>query len=232
LKVTTLIDQPSQTKVALSDVLTEALPSEQSTARTTPGSVTGRSIRRTAEGQLVATDHTRTKSVLEWIVVLFAAGLTALIVRTTVLQMFYIPSESMSHTLETNDKVMVDKLSHRMTGVHHGDVVVFHRPSNLQNSKVKDLVKRVIGVEGDTVEAIGGQVYVNDVAINEPYLAKQNSTINLPKTTVGAHQLFMMGDNREHSSDSRVFGPISEDSVVGHARLVIARNGHLELHVL
>jgi signal peptidase I len=127
---------------------------------------------------------------------------------------------------------MVDKLSHRMTGVHHGDVVVFHRPSNLQNSKVKDLVKRVIGVEGDTVEAIGGQVYVNDVAINEPYLAKQNSTINLPKTTVGAHQLFMMGDNREHSSDSRVFGPISEDSVVGHARLVIARNGHLELHVL
>jgi signal peptidase I len=109
---------------------------------------------------------------------------------------------------------------------------VFHRPANLQSSTVKDLVKRVIAVEGDTLEAINGQVYVNDVQINEPYLAKQNSTINLPKTTIGAHHLFMMGDNREHSSDSRVFGPIEESSVVGHARLVILRNGHIEFHSL
>ncbi len=192
--------------------------------------VSGRAMRRSSDGKLVAADSTRTRSVVEWIVVLLAAGLTALIVRSSVLQMFYIPSESMSHTLETNDKVMVDKLSHRMTGVHRGDVVVFHRPANLQSSTVKDLVKRVIAVEGDSVEAIGGRVYVNDVAIDEPYLAKQNSTINLPKTTIGAHHLFMMGDNREHSSDSRVFGPIDESSVIGHARLVIARNGSLTLH--
>jgi signal peptidase I len=223
--VTTLIDQSKSPDVVIS---TKPKPNSKSNLQP----VTGRAVRRTEAGDLVTADHSRKKSAVEWVVVLVAAALTALIVRTSVLQMFYIPSESMSHTLETNDKVMVDKLSHRMTGVHHGDVVVFHRPSNLQNSKVKDLVKRVIGVEGDTVEAISGQVYVNDVAISEPYLAKQNSTINLPKTTIGAHQLFMMGDNREHSSDSRVFGPINEDTVVGHARLVISRNGSFEFHTL
>jgi signal peptidase I len=166
---------------------------------------------------------------VEWIVVITAAAATAVVVRTLMLQLFYIPSESMAHTLEVDDKVMVDKVSHRVTGVQRGDIVVFHRPANLQGSGVNELVKRVIAVEGDTIEAINGTVYVNDVAIDEPYLVKQGSTRNLPRTTVGAGHLFMMGDNRERSSDSRVFGPIAENSVVGHARAIVMRHGRLHV---
>jgi signal peptidase I len=195
--------------------------------------VTGRTLRRaTPAGTPTAADQSRTRSIVEWVLVLVAAAAAALLIRTTVVQVFFIPSESMANTLEVSDKVVVDKLSHRINGVHRGDIVVFHKPNNLQSATIKDLVKRVIAVEGDTVEAINGQVYVNDTAINEPYLVTQNSTTNLPKMTIGANQMFMMGDNRERSSDSRVFGPIDESSVIGHARMVIFRQGRFKLDIL
>ncbi len=195
--------------------------------------VIGRTLRRaTPAGTPTAADQSRTRSIVEWVLVLVAAAAAALLIRTTVVQVFFIPSESMANTLEVSDKVVVDKLSHRINGVHRGDIVVFHKPNNLQSATIKDLVKRVIAVEGDTVEAINGQVYVNDTAIDEPYLVTQNSTTNLPKMTIGAHQMFMMGDNRERSSDSRVFGPIDESSVIGHARMVIFRQGRFKLDIL
>jgi signal peptidase I len=157
-------------------------------------------------------------------VVVVAAALVAIVVRTTMLQVFYIPSGSMEHTLEIGDKVVVDKLSHRLSGVHRGDVVVFRRPVNVESGTIKDLVKRVIAVEGDTVEAVEGRVYVNDRLIDEPYLSAADSTRNLQRTTLGNGQLWVMGDNREFSSDSRVFGPITTDMVIGHARVVVIRN--------
>jgi signal peptidase I len=195
--------------------------------------VTGRTLRRTSpDSAPTAPDQSRARSIVEWILVLVAAASAALLIRTTVVQVFFIPSESMSHTLEIQDKVVVDKLSHRISGVSRGDIVVFHKPDNLQSTKIKDLVKRVIAIEGDTVEAVNGQVYVNDQPIDEPYLVTQNSTTNLAKTTIGADQLFMMGDNRERSSDSRVFGPIKTSSVVGHARVIITRKGRVTIDVL
>ncbi len=195
--------------------------------------VTGRSLRRASTDDApVASDRSRNRSLVEWVLVLVTAASAALLIRSTVVQVFFIPSESMSHTLEVDDKVVVDKLSHRIGGVDRGDIVVFHKPSNVQITEVKDLVKRVIAVEGDTIEAINGQVYVNNKAIDEPYLVKQSSTMNLPKTTIGANQMFMMGDNRERSSDSRVFGPIDKSTVVGHARLVITRRGRVNFDVL
>ncbi len=190
--------------------------------------LTGRTVQRGPAG-LQHTGPTRRRAVTEWVVVVLAAATTAFIVRTSVLQLFYIPSESMSHTLEVDDKVMVDKVTHRISGVSRGDIVVFHRPANLQGTTINELVKRVIAVEGDTIEAVNGQVFLNDVALNEPYLVKQGTTRNLPKTTIGANQLFMMGDNRERSSDSRVFGPIPENTVVGHARAIVIRHGRIHL---
>ncbi len=189
----------------------------------------GRTVQRSRTGEMRSNGPSRRRALTEWVVVVAAAAATAFIVRTSVLQLFYIPSESMSHTLEVDDKVMVDKVTHRISGVSRGDIVVFHRPANLQGTTVKDLVKRVIAVEGDTVEAVNGQVFVNDKALDEEYLVKQGVTRNLPKTTIGANQLFMMGDNRERSSDSRVFGPIPESTVVGHARAIVFRHGRIHL---
>jgi signal peptidase I len=161
------------------------------------------------------------RNLLEWVVVVLAAAAVALLVRTTMLQVFFIPSGSMENTLRIDDKVLVDKLSHRLSGIHRGDVVVFRAPANIADAQTKDFVKRVIAIEGDTIEAIDGRVFVNDVPVNEPYIEKQGTTLNLPRTTLGSGQLWVMGDNREFSADSRRFGPITTSMVVGHARVVV-----------
>jgi len=156
----------------------------------------------------------RRQKVLEWLVILVAGLCVAVVVRTSLLQAFYIPSESMVPTFEINDRVVVDKVSYRLGGVHRGSIVVFERPARSTGS-IKDLVKRVIAVGGDTVEARDGLVYVNDKALPEPYLRVAVSTLNLVKTTIPNHFLWVMGDNRQNSADSRVFGPIPVASVVG-----------------
>jgi signal peptidase I len=166
------------------------------------------------------------RSAVEWAIVIGGAVFVAFVVRVLLLQVFFIPSESMDRTLQIDDKVLVDKLTHRFTKVERGQIVVFTRPPGLPESNIKDLVKRVIAVEGDTIEAVEGQVYVNGQPLNEPYLKLKLSTMNLPKTTIGAGHLFVMGDNRQNSTDSRVFGPIPESTVVGHARAILWPFGH------
>ncbi len=161
------------------------------------------------------------RSALEWVAVVGGAIFVAVVVRTFILQVFFIPSESMDPTLQVKDKVVVDKLSHHFSNVGRGQLVVFTRPTGLSDSGIKDLVKRVMAVEGDTIEAVDGQVYVNGDPVNESYLKGPLSTVNLPATTIGAGQLWVMGDNRQNSSDSRTFGSIPESSVVGYARAVI-----------
>lgn len=172
--------------------------------------VTGRSLAGTATR--------RRQKVLEWVVILAVGLCVAVVVRTSVLQAFYIPSESMVPTFEINDRVVVDKISYRVGDVHRGSIVVFERPTRTAGA-IKDLVKRVIAVGGDTVEARNGVVYVNDSAVPEPYLRAPASTQNLAKTTIPNHFLWVMGDNRMNSADSRVFGPIPVGSVVGRVVL-------------
>ena len=172
--------------------------------------VTGRSLAGTATR--------RRQKVLEWVVILAVGLCVAVVVRTSVLQAFYIPSESMVPTFEINDRVVVDKISYRVGDVHRGSIVVFERPTRTAGA-IKDLVKRVIAVGGDTVEARNGVVYVNDSAVSEPYLRAPASTQNLAKTTIPNHFLWVMGDNRMNSADSRVFGPIPVGSVVGRVML-------------
>ena len=171
-----------------------------------PRPVTGRAPGGTASR--------RRQKVLEWVVILVAGLFVAVAVRTSVLQAFYIPSESMVPTFEINDRVVVDKVSYRFGAVHRGSIVVFERPTRSDGS-IKDLVKRVIAVGGDTVEARAGLVYVNGIAVPEPYLLVAASTQNLAMTTIPNHFLWVMGDNRQNSADSRVFGPIPVASVVG-----------------
>ncbi|CAN5857534.1 signal peptidase I [soil metagenome] len=157
------------------------------------------------------------RTLVEWGAVLVGALVVALVVKTFLFQAFYIPSPSMEPTLMENDRVMVAKLSYRLGDVERGDIVVFGRPDGNPDPAVDDLIKRVVGLPGDTIEARDGRVLVNDEVLDESYLPEGSRTDNLPRQTVPDDHLFMMGDNRPNSQDSRIFGPIPEDLVVGRA---------------
>ncbi len=147
--------------------------------------------------------------------------MVAVLVRTFLLESFYIPSGSMENTLLINDRVLVDKIGYHLHSIHHGDIVVFRRPPHLQISD-DDLIKRVIGLPGDVVKASGGSVYVDGRRQSEPYVRSTcHGTGNFGPVTVPAGRMFVMGDNRCNSYDSRYFGPISENLVVGQAVLRI-----------
>jgi signal peptidase I len=104
--------------------------------------------------------------VLEWVVILMAVLLCTVLLRTYVIQSFYIPSPSMVPTLQVGDRIMVNKLSYDLHGVHRGDVVVFKRPP-LELQNFPDLVKRVIGLPGESVSTKDGHVYINGVILPE-----------------------------------------------------------------
>lgn len=156
------------------------------------------------------------RNVAEWVVIAGGALLVAFIIKTFLLQAFYIPSLSMAPTLKVNDRVLVNKLSYDLHDVHRGDLVVFESPPN-EGSQTKDLIKRVIGLPGETVESRDGQILINGQVLEEPYLGPDVNTGPLEKTTVPAEHLWVMGDNRPNSRDSRFFGPIPESLVIGRA---------------
>ena len=160
------------------------------------------------------------RTALEWLGVIGGGIAIALLVEAFLIQAFWIPSPSMEPTLDVGDRVLVNKLSYKFHDVNRGDVVVFERPpgaSTGQTGEIKDLIKRVVAVGGDTVEAKEGNVYVNGEQIDEDYLEPGTPTDNLPLTTIPEGQVFVMGDNRTNSEDSRIFGPIDEDAIVGRA---------------
>jgi signal peptidase I len=157
------------------------------------------------------------RQAIEWAILVAAALIIAIVIKTFLFQAFYIPSASMDPTLKVDDRVLVNKLSYHLHSVHRGDIVVFKAPPEERTEKIKDLVKRVIGLPGNTIEARDGQVYIDDRRLKEPYLPKGMRTEDLPKTVVPAGHYFMMGDNRVASSDSRVFGPIARSTIIGRA---------------
>ena len=157
--------------------------------------------------------------VIEWIVVLAAALGAALFVQAFVLKAFFIPSGSMRPTLQVNDRVLVNKLSYRFGDVQRGDLIVFHKPDDAPASEVNDFIKRVIAIEGDVIEDRDGRVYVNGQPIEESYIPDDAFTTGIGRQTVPEDHVFVMGDNRNFSVDSRVFGPIPEDSIIGEAVL-------------
>jgi len=172
------------------------------------------------------------KAIREWVTVIGVALFIAFIVRGFVLQQFYISGPSMESTLFQNNRVLVNKLSYRLHDVHRGDVVVFDRVTT-DGVEVQhdDLIKRVIGLSGDTVSITNCVVSVNGVKVDEPYLndydlAQPNPddrcrVPEMASTTVEPGHLFVMGDNRPESFDSRMFGTIEDDLVVGRAFVII-----------
>jgi signal peptidase I len=168
------------------------------------------------------------KIVVEWVLLIAAALLIAFLIKTFLFQAFYIPSESMKPTLNVGDRVLVNKLSYDLHDVNRGDIVVFEAPPRARSGEIEDLVKRVIGLPGETVQAQDGSVYVDGRRLREPYLPPgTDTTFNdvppdclapadaAPGCVVPADRVLVMGDNREASKDGRVFGPIEESSIIG-----------------
>jgi signal peptidase I len=162
------------------------------------------------------------RSAVEWVLVIGGALVVALLIRTFLLQAFWIPSASMEPTLQEGDRVLVNKLSYDLHDVHRGDIIVFERPEDPDGAAhpeddIKDLIKRVVGLPGETIEAREGVVYIDGEPLDESYLPTGTTTDSFPPRDIGEDQVFVMGDNRGNSSDSRVFGPIDQDLIVGRA---------------
>jgi signal peptidase I len=156
---------------------------------------------------------------LEWVIIVGVAVLSALLVKTYLIEAFYIPSESMNPTLTTGDRVLVNKLSYRLHDVHRGDVIVFKRPPGIAaEPRIHDFIKRVIGLPGDTIETRGDAVFINGKRLRERYLPSGTRTVpGIERQRVPAKHYWVMGDNRTNSADSRVFRTIAASSIVGRA---------------
>ena len=180
-------------------------------------------------------------------VLLVIAFALALLIKAFLIQAFYIPSGSMENTLQIRDRVLVNKLVYRFRDIHRGEIVVFNGldsftpetivqpPANAFESVTrklknvlglgapgeKDFIKRVIGIPGDTVACcIDGKVTVNGRAIDEPYVFENNAQSFGPEV-VPEGELFVMGDHRSASDDSRAKGTVPADKVIGRAFVVI-----------
>lgn len=155
-----------------------------------------------------------------WIFAFSAVG--AFTLRAAVLEARYIPSRSMEPTLAIDDRLLVLKLGAHTVGPHRGDILVFNPPpaaSDIPNA----LIKRVIGLPGERIGIHDGRVYVNGKPLIEPYLKEPPrypepdwEHLGMPDGFLPARTLFMMGDNRNNSEDSHVFGPVPLANVIGH----------------
>jgi signal peptidase I len=172
---------------------------------------------------------------------LITALVLAVALRATVAEAFRIPSGSMEPQLDIGDRVVVSRLSYRLHDPRRGDVVVFDCPVAagcppapeealpvralhtvmeavlLRDPQPEEYIKRVIGLPGDTVQGRDGVVYVNGRRLVEPYLRASVVTSDFGPEKIRPDHLWLMGDNRTDSSDSRVFGQVAEGTIVGRA---------------
>jgi signal peptidase I len=165
---------------------------------------------------------------LEIVETLVLTLVTFFVIQSFVAQPFQVRQTSMEHTLEPDEYVLVDKLTPRFDAFHRGDIVVLQPPEGFGDGTGTPFIKRVIGLPGETVEIRDdGRVYVDGAALDEATYTFADGGVHQPTTpqteqsswTLGPDQLFVLGDHREVSDDSRSFGPVAEASIVGRAFL-------------
>jgi signal peptidase I len=187
---------------------------------------TGEAVR----ADLNAKQRSQMRAVWEWVFVVVIAIGAAMFIRVFLFQQYYIDGPSMQTTLMPQDRVLVNKMSYKLHDVHRGDVIVFDRVTN--EVQHDDLIKRVLGLPGEALEIRSCVVYIDGVQVEEPYLNLEQTSQIEPSARCGSHtdmapvvvpeyMVFVMGDNRVQSFDSRDFGPIDIDKVRGRAFVVI-----------
>jgi signal peptidase I len=154
-------------------------------------------------------------SIGEIILIVGAAFVLALLIQQFLVKPFGIPSESMEPTLLKGDRVLVNRVAYRFGEPQRGDIVVFRPPLGAE-----DYIKRIVAVGGDTVEVRSGRLYLNGLAQDESYLKEQRVLGRYEEFVVPEGSYFMMGDNRNNSGDSRVFGPVEKGAILGKAFLL------------
>ncbi len=152
---------------------------------------------------------------LEWFVAIALAVLIAVGIRTFLFVPYQVHGASMEPTLKGDELLIVNKLVYHLDEPDYGEIVVFH------TSEERDFIKRVIGLPGDHIVIRDGKVYRNDKLLTEPYIYEQMNTNIEEDIIVPPSQIYVMGDNRNNSKDSRRIGPVLVDKVVGRADLVV-----------
>lgn len=180
-----------------------------------------------------------TNSLVELVVIVAVALGLALGIQAVLVKPFRIPSRSMVPTLEVGQRVLVDRVTQRFSDPDRGDVVVFRPPAGADNGECgvdhdghgpcpqgtpevsdQNFIKRVVGLPGDRLKVMDGRVYINGELQDEPFIKPDSSCISCDlekEITIPADQFFMMGDNRGGSADSRIWGPVPRDQIVGTA---------------
>jgi signal peptidase I len=197
----------------------DSQPSTERESASPPGASVGKKAQPQQEDSLV-----------EFMKILATSLLLALGLRTFIAEARYIPSSSMEPTLLINDRLIIEKVGYHFTSPHRGDIVVFNPTPALRAANFKDaFIKRVIGVPGDKVEMRQGLVYINDQPIKESYVAYETECFpiiasgddkakcTLPPRTIPPQQYLVLGDNRNNSYDSRFWGLVPQDYIIGRA---------------
>ena len=169
--------------------------------------------------RLLGPKNHKTRLIREWVVIVAVALVASIVIRSYVFQTFYIPSGSMEPTLMIGDRIVVDKLSVDFGSINRGDIVVFKAPpaENCGGEPVTDLVKRVIGVPGDTLSSKGNTILVNGKPLKEAWSHWEPLGPAINPTTVKPGNYFVMGDNHNNSCDSRYWGTVPKSLIIGKA---------------
>jgi signal peptidase I len=161
-------------------------------------------------------------TVIETLLIVGAAFAIAMLVQTFMFRVTGILQESMMPTIDPGDRIIVDCLTYRFREPKPGEIVVVHDPLDGK----KDIIKRVIALGGDTIEVTEGLLYVNGAVVDEPYVVNKDVVNGQARFTIPEGYIYVMGDNRPRSGDSRSFGPVGEDQIVGKVICVIWPIGH------
>lgn len=184
--------------------------------------------------RLFSKENNKKNKFFETFETIFVALILAVFLRATVAEARYIPSESMLPTLMIKDRLVVEKISNYTGNPKRGDILVFYPPFNEEDNsesffsstmqwlgftKNVAYIKRVVGLPGETIEVKNGTVFIDGKPLDESEYIKEKPTYDMPALKIPENELFMMGDNRNNSMDSHVWGTLPVKNVIGHAVL-------------
>lgn len=157
----------------------------------------------------------------EFIIPLVIGLIVVYLLRFFIFGLYYVPSGSMIPNLEINDHVFATKFSYQIHDPERYDVIVFNYPIEYkENKKEVRYVKRLMGLPNETIEIRNNKIYINGKVIDDPFRASDTDMSDFGPITIGENEFFMMGDNRNHSNDSRFWGTVPRDLLIGKVQMI------------